>query len=141
MNDARASTFESVALNLLRIVSGLLFFAHGAQKLLGWFGGFGEAGTVGSWFAWPMGFAGMLELFGGILLMLGLFTRPVAFVLSGEMAVAYFMAHFPRAFWPIENGGENAVLFAFVFLYLAARGGGELSVDGYLSERGSGPRI
>jgi putative oxidoreductase len=76
-----------------------------------------------------IGLAGVLELFGGALLLVGLFTRPVAFILSGEMAFAYFMAHAPRGFWPILNGGELAALYSFVFLYLAAAGGGPWSLD------------
>ncbi|HEY7530909.1 MAG TPA: SgcJ/EcaC family oxidoreductase [Gemmatimonadota bacterium] len=127
--DGRTSTFRSIALNLLRIVAGLLFMQHGAMKLFGALGGVdGEGGTVpvGSLF-WV---AGVLEVFGGAAVVLGLFTRVVAFVLSGEMAVAYFKAHLPRGFWPIENGGEPAVLFCFVFLFLAANGGGRFSLDG-----------
>ncbi len=113
---------------LLRIVAGLLFMLHGGQKLFGWFGGpTGQGGTVE--LASLMGLAGILELVGGALIILGLFTRPVAFVLSGEMAVAYFMAHFPNGFWPIENRGEPAALFAFIFLFLAFNGAGPMSVD------------
>jgi putative oxidoreductase len=76
-----------------------------------------------------MGLAGTLEIVGGVLLVLGLFTRPVAFILSGQMAVAYFMAHAPQSFYPIHNGGESAILFCFVFLYLAAAGAGSWSLD------------
>jgi putative oxidoreductase len=113
-------------LSLLRIVAALLFMAHGTQKL----------------FAWPideprepaallslMGLAGVLETSGGALLLLGWFTRPLAFLLAGEMAVAYFMSHAPRAFWPILNRGEPAVLYCFLFLYLSVAGGGPWSVD------------
>lgn len=112
--------------SVLRIAAAFLFIAHGTQKL----------------FAMPMaqpqpavelmsqlGLAGMLETVGGSLLLLGLFTRPVAFILAGEMAVAYFQAHAPRSFWPILNGGEPAVLFCFLFLYLTAAGPGPWSVD------------
>ncbi len=113
--------------NLLRIVTGLMFWQHGAQKLFGWLGGTAvEAG----WFSFPLGIAGILEFFGGALIMLGLFTRPVAFLLSGQMAVAYFMAHFANGFWPIGNGGERAVLFCFIFLFLWAADGGDFSLDG-----------
>ena len=80
-------------------------------------------------------FAGVLEVFGGILIVLGLFTRPVAFLLSGEMAVAYFQAHVPRNFWPVLNGGENVVLFCFVFFYLFATGAGPYSLDTLLRSR------
>ena len=123
---------REVAHNLLRIVTGLMFWQHGARKLFGWLT---ENPPVESWFAWPMGFAGILEFFGGILIMLGLFTRPVAFLLCGQMAVAYFWRHLPRGFWPIENGGEPAVLFCFIFLYLWTVGAGRWSLDGMLRGR------
>lgn len=121
--------FQDVTLSALRIVGGLLFWQHGAQKLFGWFGG--DPVTLVS----QMGLAGVLEFFGGALIVLGLFTRPVAFVLSGEMAVAYFTAHLPRAFMPIQNGGELAALYCFLFLFLAAAGGGPFGLDAIL--RGS----
>ena len=113
-------------LSILRIVAALLFMAHGTQKLFAW--PVGEPQSTVPLFS-LMGLAGLLETFGGLLLALGLFTRPVAFVLAGEMAVAYFMAHAPRGFWPILNGGELPVLFCFLFLYLAAAGGGSWSLD------------
>jgi len=118
--------FKAISLNLLRIVAGLMFWQHGAQKLFGMF----DATAVESWLSFPRGIAGVLEFFGGILIVLGLFTRPVAFLLSGQMAVAFFMAHFPQGFWPIMNGGELAVLYTFIFLFLSVYGGGDLSVDG-----------
>jgi len=112
-------------LNLLRIVSGALFAQHGAQKL---FGVLGRDGSVETWsLLWT---AGMLELYGGFLLVFGLFTRPVALVLSGHMAAAYFLRHVDRAFFPIQNGGELAALYCFIFLYLATRGGGSFGLDG-----------
>jgi len=117
-------------LNALRIVAGFLFWAHGAQKLLAWFGA--ESAATFPTLRW---WAGGLEFFGGILIVLGLFTRPVAFILAGEMAVAYFMAHFPRAFWPIQNGGELAALYCFIFLLFAAAGGGRFSLDGLMAAR------
>lgn len=120
-----------VALNLLRAVTGFLFLAHGAQKLFGALGG--EAVPRMS----LMGAAGVLEFFGGLLILFGLFTRPVAFVLSGQMAVAYWMVHAPRGGLPIANGGELAVLYCFVFLFLAAHGGGDYSIDGWLRRRKS----
>ena len=120
-----------VTLNVLRIVTGLLFWQHGAQKLFGWLSG----NQVGNLMSQP-GLAGILEFFGGILIVLGLFTRPVAFLLSGQMAVAYFQAHFPQSIWPIENRGELAALFSFVFLFLAANGGGAYSLDGLLRRKG-----
>jgi putative oxidoreductase len=84
-----------------------------------------------------LGLAGVLEFFGGLLILFGLFTRPVAFVLAGQMAVAYWMAHFPKARMPIENGGELAALYCFVFLFLFANGGGSFSLDGWLRGRKS----
>ncbi len=125
---------NAVALNLLRIVSGFLLWQHGAQKFLGLFGGFGENGgpaPFGSIF-WV---AGLMELVGGPLVMLGLFTRPVAFLLSGELAVAYFSQHYPHGFWPILNHGELAILYCFIFLYLGVHGGGRFSLDGLLRRR------
>jgi putative oxidoreductase len=120
---------------MLRIVTGALFMQHGAQKLFGLLlppdRPFNGAPPMLSQF-W---FAGVLELFGGFLVAVGLFTRPVAFILSGEMAVAYFQAHFPRNFWPVLNGGENVVLFCFVFFYLFATGAGPFSVDAALGKR------
>jgi putative oxidoreductase len=106
---------------LLRIVAGLLFACHGAQKLFGAFGGVG--GHTVPLFS-LMGLAGCIELVGGLLIALGLLTRVAAFVASGEMACAYFLQHFPRGFWPIQNGGELAVLNCFLFLYIAANGAG-----------------
>jgi putative oxidoreductase len=129
------STIPSLALNLLRIITGFLLMPHGAQKLFGMFGGFrGQPGATASLFS-LMGLAGVLEFFGGLAILLGLFTRPVAFVLSGLMAVAYFMAHAPKGFWPLLNRGELAAIYSFVFLFLAAAGGGELSIDGLLRKR------
>jgi putative oxidoreductase len=112
-------------LSMLRIVSAFLLMAHGTQKWLS-FPVARESPTE----LWSLsGIAGLLELVGGFLLLLGLFTRPVAFVLSGLMAFAYFIAHAPQGFWPIINRGELAALYCFVFLYLAAAGGGPWSVD------------
>ncbi len=112
-------------LSVLRIVTAFLFMQHGGQKLFGF-----PAPAHG---AHPllslMGVAGILEFFGGLLVLLGLFTRPIAFLLSGEMAVAYFMAHAPQGFWPVLNRGDSAVLYSFVFLYLAVAGGGSWSAD------------
>ncbi len=108
---------------LLRIVAGLLFAAHGAQKLFGALGG-RPAELVSQ-----MGLAGVIEFIGGLMIALGLFTSPVAFLASGQMAVAYFQAHAPRGLWPIMNGGELAALFCLVFLYVAAAGSGKWSID------------
>jgi putative oxidoreductase len=119
-------------LSVLRIVTALLFMQHGSAKL----------------FHMPhqqmfdhlqllslLGLQGVLEFFGGLLLLVGLFSRPVAFVLSGDMAVAYFMVHFPRGWLPIVNGGDLAVLFSFVFLYLCAAGPGPWSLDAQLAQK------
>jgi len=108
---------------LLRIVAGLAFAQHGAQKLFGLLGGTAVELTS------QRGLAGVIEFVGGFLIAIGLFTSPVAFLASGEMAVAYFQAHAPRGFWPIQNGGELAVLYCFIFLYFAAVGSGKLSID------------
>jgi putative oxidoreductase len=120
------SRYEPQLLSILRIITGFLFMAHGSMKLLAFPAPFpmGEVELISL-----MGLAGILELVGGFLILIGLFTRPVAFILSGEMAFAYFMVHAPNNFWPILNGGESAVLFCFTFLYLAAAGGGPWSAD------------
>jgi putative oxidoreductase len=109
---------------LFRIVFGFLFLFHGLQKLAGMFGG--QVMPTGS-VPW---IAGVIELVAGLLVMIGLLTRIAAFVASGEMAAAYFMAHQPKGTWPVENGGELAVLYCFAFLYIAARGAGIWSADG-----------
>jgi putative oxidoreductase len=111
----------------MRIVIGLLFLQHGSQKLFG-IPGSGQQPPNFSWLS-LMGAAGVLEFFGGLLILVGLFTRPVAFILSGQMAVAYFMAHAKQGFLPIMNRGELAVLYCFVFLYLSVAGGGVWSID------------
>jgi putative oxidoreductase len=122
------STLQPYALSLLRIVAGFTFSLHGFQKLFGCFGGLGGKGGTAHFFS-MLWLAGALETFGGLLILLGLGTRPVAFLLSGQMAVAYFMAHQPKGFWPLLNGGELAVLYCFLFLYLATAGGGPWSLD------------
>jgi putative oxidoreductase len=114
-------------LSLLRVMAALLLLQHGTQKLLGFPPM--PAGRTGPEFLTLIWFAGAIELVGGILLALGLFSRPVAFILSGELAVAYWMGHAPRGFMPIVNAGELAVLYCFVFLYLAAAGPGPWSLD------------
>lgn len=108
---------------LMRIVFGLLFVFHGLQKMFGLFGG-RTADLVSL-----RGLAGVIEIVAGTMIMAGWFTRPAAFVASGQMAFAYFLSHFPSAFWPIHNRGELAVLYCFAFLYIASRGAGPLSVD------------
>jgi putative oxidoreductase len=123
--------WEAIALSLLRIVAGFTFSLHGFQKLFGMFGGMGGKGAAAVFPSLPW-VAGCLEAFGGLLILFGLFTRPVAFILSGQMAVAYFMAHAPKGFWPILNRGELSVLYCFIFLYFALAGGGSLSLDRFL---------
>ena len=122
--DTTFAKFTPMAHAALRIMTGLLFLEHGSGKIIGFPAG-GPAPPLFSLF----GFSGMLELVGGALIVLGLFTRPVAFVLAGEMAVAYFMAHMPKGFFPMLNGGDAAILFCFIFLYFTAAGGGIWSVD------------
>jgi putative oxidoreductase len=117
--------YTPYALAALRIVTALLFMEHGTQKLLG----FPPSPNPGPPLLSLLGFQGVLELFGGFLLVLGLFTRPVAFLLSGDMAVAYFMAHAPRSFFPVLNGGDSAILYCFVFLLLVFTGPGAWSID------------
>jgi putative oxidoreductase len=115
---------------VLRIAAGFLFFQHGLPKLFGGFGRPAPAELMSQ-----MGLAGVIEVFGGAAIALGLFTSPVAFIASGEVAVAYFQAHAPRGFWPVVNGGELAALYSFLFLYVAAAGSGKWSVDGWLRRR------
>lgn len=116
------------ALVLLRIASGLVFLEHGTQKFFGFPGGdyAGSGWTLDN----PAAFAGIVELVAGALITIGLFTRPAAFLASGTMAVAYWMAHAPNNFFPGNNGGDTAILYCFVFLYLVFTGPGALSVDG-----------
>ena len=113
-------------LSVLRIVTAFLFMQHGAQKLFGFLAT--EQGATPPLLS-LVGIAGLLQFFGGLFILLGLFTRPVAFILSGLMAAAYFMGHAPQGFWPLQNKGELAVLYCFVFLFLAVAGGGAWSVD------------
>ena len=124
---------------LLRIVSGLMLWQHGAQKLFGWLGG----NAVASWLSWPVGIAGIIEFFGGLLIILGVKTRWVAFLLSGHLAVVFWWRHFPwgepQNFMPIMNRGEVPVLFCFIFLYLWTAGPGRWSVDDLLAKRSRPP--
>ena len=118
-------------LSVLRIVAGFLYMSHGMEKLFGFPAAFPSPVHLVS----LIGVAGILECFGGGLLLIGLFTRPVAFLLSGEMAIAYFMAHAPRGFWPIVNKGELADLYCFVFLFFAVGGAGPWSLDHWWHRR------
>ena len=124
-------------LSVLRIVSAFMLMMHGTQKWLAF-----PVPRANPTVLWSLsGVAGVLELCGGFLLLFGIFTRPVAFVLSGLMAFAYFISHAPIDFWPIVNRGELAALYSFVFLYLSAAGGGPWSVDEWLRQRrGIGPQ-
>jgi putative oxidoreductase len=133
--DVFLSKWSPRLLSIMRIVAALLFMQHGAQKL---FGVPADPAKVPVELFSLMGLAGVLELFGGLLLLLGLFTRSVAFILAGEMAFAYFMAHAPKGFWPLLNRGELAALYCFVFLYLAAAGGGPWSIDHLWRRRSNG---
>jgi putative oxidoreductase len=129
MADERRTAFQDFTLSALRIVVGILLFTHGAQKLLGWFGGSGPDGEPAELMT-RFGIAGLLETIGGGLLVVGLFTRQVAFVLSGQLAVAYFWIHVSNAGpWWWENAGELAMLYAWVLLLFVAWGGGSLSLD------------
>lgn len=131
---AAIRSVEPYVRSILRLVVGSLFSLHGLQKLLGVFGGMGGSGGRAP-FASLMWVAGGLEMVGGLLILVGLFTAPVAFILSGEMAVAYFMMHFPHGFLPIRNGGELAALYCFVYLYLSVAGAGPLSVDALVRKK------
>ena len=117
--------YKDWLLSILRIMAGLLFLQHGTSKYLG----IPQTDFTGASPFTMGGAAGLIELIGGALIVIGLFTRPAAFIASGTMAVAYFYAHAPQGFYPIQNGGELAALYCFVFLYLAGAGAGSLSID------------
>ncbi len=125
MNLNTLDRYSPYMLAVLRIVTALIFMEHGTQKLLGFPAGSNPQPPLFSLY----GFAGMLELVGGVLILLGLFTRPVAFILSGEMAFAYFMGHAPQGFFPVNNGGDASILYCFVFLYFVFSGPGAWSLD------------
>jgi putative oxidoreductase len=128
-----ASKYASYLLSVLRIIAAFLFTLHGTTKLFAFPMAMPHGGTVK--LASLTGVAGVLETVGGLLLFVGLFTRPVAFLLSGQMAVAYFKVHAPQGFWPLANRGELAVLFCFLWLYIAAAGAGPWSLDALLRRR------
>lgn len=132
MNLERA---KEITFFLLRVVSGLLFMQAGGMKILDWFGGIPAEYGGHPAFMSQTWIGGVFELVGGTLIMLGLFTRIVTFLMSGQMAVAYFQFHQPNGFWPIQNHGEPAVLLCFIFLMFAAWGGGPWSLDGMLQRR------
>ena len=123
MMDRLLGTYSPYLYALMRIVLGVLFACHGAQKLFGVLGG-----TTGDLLS-LRGLAGIIEFVGGLLIAVGFLTSYAAFIASGEMAVAYFMAHVPRGFWPIQNNGELAVMYCFIFLYIASRGVGVWGID------------
>ncbi|MEI9424402.1 DoxX family protein [Mesorhizobium sp. Cs1299R1N1] len=119
------ASYQPQALGVLRIMTALQFVEHGSQKLFNFPAGEHAAAALSGL---PLA-AGFLEFVGGILLALGLFTRPVAFLLAGEMAIAYFVAHMPRDFFPVNNGGDSAISFCFIFLYLVFAGAGAFALD------------
>ena len=133
--DNLLATWSPRALSILRIIVGLLFLEHGTSKYLS----LPVSPMTGVAPTSLSGINGMIELVGGVMIVLGLFTRPVAFILAGDMAVAYFIAHAPRGFFPLLNAGELAIIYCFVFLYLAVAGGGEWSVD-HLRATSKAPR-
>lgn len=127
MLEQRLTEKTPMALGVLRIMAGLLFLAHGTQKFLSFPAG--ERAGSGWDFSGPGSYAGLIELVTGVLIAAGLFTRAAAFLASGTMAFAYFLAHAPANFWPINNGGDAAILYCFVFLFLVFAGPGAFSVD------------
>ena len=131
--DTKLTKFAPVVLSVFRIVFGLLFTLHGTQKLFG-FPSAASSGTV-PFGTWPYWYAGVLEVALGLLILVGLFSRIAAFIASGEMAYAFFSSHFPKAFWPIDNGGEPAVLFCFGFFLLVFTGGGAIALDNVIRRR------
>jgi putative oxidoreductase len=123
----RLDRYAPLMLSVLRIMAGLLFLAHGTQKFLSFPPG--EMAGMGWSFSHPGHYAGVIEVAAGLLIALGLFTRPAAFLASGAMAFAYFIGHAPQGFWPVLNQGHPAVLFCFLFLYLSSAGAGPWSLD------------
>ena len=134
--DSKWSAGAPALLSVLRIVAAFVFIQSGTMKLFAFPMGMPPAGGTAPLFS-EIELAGVLEVFGGALMLVGLFTRPVAFILSGEMAVAYFQAHFPRGFWTVVNNGGLAVLFCFVWLYISAAGAGPWSLDAMRRRRRS----
>ena len=125
---------KQITVFLLRVVAGLLFFQAGGMKIFDWFGGVPAEFGGHPAFMSQIWIGGVLEFYGGLAILLGFLTRPMAFLLSGEMAVAYFQFHQPQGFWPVQNHGEPAVLLCFIFLFFAAHGAGEWSIDRLLCQ-------
>lgn len=119
----------------LRVVAGLLFLQAGGMKLFDWFGGIPVEHGGHPAILSQVWIGGVLEFYGGVAILVGLFTQPIAFILSGEMAVAYFQFHQPNGFWPIQNHGEPAVLLCFIFLFFAAHGAGNWSIDDFIRRK------
>ncbi len=134
MLQALETVWAPRVLSIARVATALIFMAHGTQKLLNFPPNPPGRATVELFSLY--GLAGTLEIIGGILLVFGLFTRPVAFILSGEMAFAYWMSHAPRNFFPVLNGGDGAILYCFIFLYIAFAGGGAWSLDRMIWKKG-----
>ncbi len=124
--------YEPQLRSILRIVTAFTLSLHGWQKFFGVLGGMGGGRAD---LSTPLGIAGVIETFGGAFLFLGLFTRPVAFVVAGELAVGYFMAHAPNGFWPLKNGGELAVIYSFLYLWMSSAGGGPWSIDALMGRK------
>lgn len=126
---------KQITFSLLRVVAGLLFLQAGGMKIFDWFGGIPAQYGGHPPMLSQVWIGGVLEFYGGAAILIGLFTRPVAFILSGEMAVAYFQFHQPDGVWPIQNHGEAAVLLCFIFLFFAAHGAGNWSVDSFIRRK------
>jgi putative oxidoreductase len=137
MEVLRGERYRAAIVTIVRVLGGLLFMEHGAQKLFGFFGGMG-GGTVP--LVSQMGLAGVLEFFGGLLIVLGLLTRPVALLLAAEMVIAFSQAHLPRGGFPIQNMGELPLLYLLLFLVLSGTGPGPVSVDALLGRTRAGSR-
>ncbi|HEX8703412.1 MAG TPA: DoxX family protein [Myxococcaceae bacterium] len=131
---ARWSSWSPYFLSLLRIMAGFLFIQYGTTKLLGFPAPVMPDGSTAPVTSLP-GVAGLFEMVGGTLMLVGLFSRPVAFVLSGQMAAAYFMVHASQGFWPVLNGGTPSTLFCFIWLYISSAGPGPWSVDALMSRK------
>lgn len=136
----RPTGFGGATHAILRIGAGILFCMHGMPKLFGWFGGMGGEGQSAELMS-QMGLAGVLEVFGGLLITLGLLTRPVAFIVAIEMLAAYYQAHLPRGWVPYTNGGELALLYFVVWVFLVGNGAGPASIDRMLAKRKGGQGV